>query len=95
MKIVKSVIFHISYYIVGYFIFNVLFSLTQTIIVYNLGMEENITKIVLNSFINNLTVYTSLFIIILLINLTYNIILTKRLNERLTKIKKEGGENEK
>lgn len=95
MKIVKGMIFYTSYYIVGYIIFNILFSLTQMIIVYNLGMKENFMKIILNSFKSNLIVYTSLFIIVLLINLAYNIILTKKLNERLKNIKKEGGENEK
>ena len=95
MKIVKSIIFYTSYYIVGYIIFNLLFSLTQMTIVYNLGMKESFMKIILNSFKSNLIVYTSLFIIVLLINLAYNIILTKKLNERLKNIKKEGGKNEK
>ena len=95
MKIVKGMIFYTSYYIVGYIIFNILFSLTQIIIVYNLGMKESFMKIILNSFKSNLIVYTFLFIIVLLINLAYNIILTKKLNERLKNIKKEGGENEK
>ena len=44
---------------------------------------------------NNITIYTFLFIAILLINLIYNIILTKKLNERLKNFKEEGEKNEK
>ena len=72
MKIVKGMIFYTSYYIVGYIIFNILFSLTQMIIVYNLGMKESFVKIILNSFKSNLIVYTSLFVNKFSLQYTFN-----------------------
>ena len=95
MKIIKCIIFHISYYIFGYLLFNIIFSLTQLTVVSQLGMEENVTKVIFYSLKNNITIYTFLFLAILLINLIYNIILTKRLNERLKNFKEEGEKNEK
>lgn len=91
MKKVLYIIKYLIFFIIGNILFNLIFSITQNIILNIHGLDRNIIGIFLENFKNNLIAYAILFIIILLLKLSYNIYLTKKLNKSLEKVK--GREN--
>lgn len=91
MKKVLHILEYCLYFILGNFIFNFIFSITQTIILNILGSDGNFLIAYTESFYNNIVIYIILYFIILLIITIYNINITRKLNEKLSKIK--GGNN--
>lgn len=76
------------YYLLGNIIFNIIFSITEVIIVNNLGMKINFFDICTNNFLNSLSIYTILYIGIIIGVYLYNWISVKKLNEKLEILKR-------
>lgn len=94
MKKLKCFIKILVYYIFGNVIFNLIFSITQIILINLLNGNENFINIFKDSLIHNLGIYTTLFILIYIIIIIYNMMLMKKLNEKLKKIKSGGDKHE-
>lgn len=95
MKIVKNILTFLIYYFLGYLIFNTFIYITQLLIYLSLGIELGLTDSYILLYKNNLISYTVIYIVILIAYFIYNMILIKILNEKLKKVKKVGGKNEK
>lgn len=95
MKIVKNILTFIIYYFLGYLIFNTFIYITQLLIYLSLGIELGLIDSYILLYKNNLISYTVIYLIILIAYFIYNMILIKILNEKLKKVKKVGGQNEK
>lgn len=85
----------IVYFIIGYILFNFIFSLTQTILLTNLGFPRSIIDVSKENYRIIFITYTIVYILIVLLNLIYNIKIANTLNKKLKKIKERGGINEK
>lgn len=72
------------YFGIGNIIFNVVCSITEVIVVNNLGMHVNF----INSYINNIYIYIIIYFVILILIRTYYTFSVKILNETLNKIRK-------
>lgn len=72
------------YFGIGNIIFNVVCSITEVIVVNNLGMHVNF----INSYINNIYIYIIIYFVILILIRTYDTFSVKILNETLNKIRK-------
>ena len=92
---IKTVIRFAIYYILGYLIFNIFVYIAQLLIHIFLGLEKSIMYSFIECLKNTLAGYTILYIIIMIIYFVYSMFLVKKLNEKLKKIKREGGSNEK
>lgn len=95
MKIFKSILAFLIYYFLGYLIFNTFIYITQLLIYLVLKIDLSLVDSYIQLFKDNLIIYTVIYIIILIAYFIYNMILVKILNEKLEKIKKVGGKNEK
>lgn len=87
MKRILHVLEYCLYFILGNFIFNFIFAITQTVTLNILGFDGNFLTAYKDSFYNNMVIYIILYFIILLLITIYNINITKKLNEKLNKIK--------
>jgi len=84
----------ILYFIIGYMVFNIVFSITQVLILNILGANGNVLEILIENFYINVIIYTIIYIVIILLNFTYNKIIAKKLNEKLQKLKERSENNE-
>ena len=76
------------YFVLGNIIFNTIYSITEVIIVNNLGMHVNFINSYINSFTNNIYIYTVIYFVILISIRTYDTFSIKILNKTLNKIRK-------
>ncbi len=76
------------YFVLGNIIFNAVCSITEVIIVNNLGMHVNFINSYINSFTNNIYIYTVIYFVILISIRTYDTFSVKILNKTLNKIRK-------
>lgn len=76
------------YFGIGNIIFNVVCSITEVIVVNNLGMHVNFINSYINNFINNIYIYIIIYFVILILIRTYDTFSVKILNETLNKIRK-------
>lgn len=79
----------VLYFVIGYAIFNFDCTITEILVVNNLGMKLKFIDVYTNRYINNLFMYMIIYCIILIGNYIYNIISVKILNEKLNKIRRE------
>lgn len=89
MEKIKSIFIYISIFIVGYLIFSIIFSIIQMVAFITLDLYGNLMQGLLTFFNKGIIIYTILFFSIWLINLIYNINLTKKLNQKIKEINKK------
>mgnify|MGYP003371643186 FL=1 len=77
------------YFVIGYVIFNFVCTITEILVINNLGMKLKFIDVYTNRYINNLFIYIIIYCIILIGIYIYNIISVKILNEKLNKIRRE------
>lgn len=77
------------YFLVGNIIFNTFCTVTEVIIVNNLGIHVNFLNRYINNTINTIYIYTLIYFLILVSIYIYNIHFVKELNAKLKKIRKE------
>lgn len=82
----------IIYYLIGLILFIVISTLTQMILFTIWGIESNLVTLLFNNlkynFVMELIIYTILFAILALVLRIYDIVSTKKLNEKLKKIRR-------
>lgn len=83
MTNLKKILKYIMYYILGNIIFNFSFSITQLIIYRFLGSILDIYIIFTENIKNTITIYTVLFVILLIVDILYNKYLVDKLNQVL------------
>lgn len=76
------------YFLIGNIIFNVICTITEIIVVNNLGMSVEFVDIYIKNFIDNLFLYTIIYFAILILIYVYNTFSVKKLNKKLNKIRK-------
>jgi len=84
----------VLYFIIGYIVFNIVFGITQVVILNILGSNGNILEIFIENLYINIIIYTIIYIVIILLNFTYKKTITKKLNEKLQKLKERSENNE-
>ena len=77
------------YFLIGNIIFNVVCSITEILVVNNLGMNLKFIDVYTNRYTNNLFIYTIIYFFILIAIRIYDMISVKILNKKLNKIRKE------
>ena len=77
------------YFLIGNIIFNVFCSITEIIIVNNLGMHTNFIDCYIRNTINNIYIFFILYIVILILIRLYDMYIVRVLNEKIKKIRKE------
>ena len=87
MKKIINAIEIIVLYIVGYILFNIVFSTTEIIIAKILSFEMNFFQIFKINIFENLKLYSVIYIIIIFIYYGINIYLIKKLNKKLKRRK--------
>lgn len=92
---IKNLLKQIVYFIIGYIVFNFIFSLTQTILLTNLGFPRSIINVFKENYKIIFIMYVIVYVLIVSLNLIYNIKIANTLNKKLKKIKERGGSNEK
>ncbi len=95
MKFRKVFFSYILYYFSGNICFNMVFAITKTTFINQLGAKESLGNNLLFSFRETFVFYTFLFMILLIANITYKKYTITQLNQRLNKIKKGGDHYEK
>ena len=75
-------------YIIGNILFNLVFSITEIIIADIFALKLDFLGIYIKNTINNLTLYTSIFLIIIILTHTTNLYIVKKLNEKMKRYKK-------
>lgn len=90
MKKLSLVLKLFGYFLIGNVVFNVFFSLTETIIVNKLGMNIGFFSTYINNFKNSLWIYTVIYFMILTTIYMYDIFSVKELNKKLQKVKERG-----
>lgn len=83
MTNLKKILKYIMYYILGNIIFNFSFSITKLIIYRFLGSILDIYIIFIENIKNTITIYTALFVILLIVDILYNKYLVDKLNKVL------------
>lgn len=96
----KNWIKYVVYFIIGYLIFTLLSSITLFQVVKNievgtnLGITMDFKTTVFNTMKSGTLLYTVVFLIIMILNVLYNIRLAKNLNEKSRRIRKVSNERE-
>ena len=89
MKKFVGVLKILLFYLIGYVIFTTIIFLIEVLFLWKLsGSVFNIHSILTRSFCGNWLSYSIIFVVILILNVLYNYISVRRLNEKLNKIKK-------
>ena len=94
----KNWIKYMVYFIIGYFIFTLLSSITLFQIIKNVEVETNLGIImdfkttIFNTMKSGTLLYSVIFLIIIILNVLYNIRLAKKLNEKSRRIRKISNE---
>ena len=77
------------FYMIGYIIFTTITFLIEVFFLWKLsGSVFNIHSILTRNFCGNWLSYSIIFVVILVLNVLYNYISVRRLNEKLNRIKK-------
>lgn len=89
MKNLINILKLLLYFVLGYLLFTFIMFLVEVMMLNILSSGvRNIAGLYLKSIKGNLLIYTITFLVIFILNLIYNFISIKRLNEKLNKIKK-------
>ena len=89
MKKIVGALKVLVFYLIGYVIFTTIISLIEVIFLWKLsGGVFNATSIFTRSISSNWSIYTIVFIAILIFNFLYNYVSVKRLNDKLKKMRK-------
>lgn len=84
------------YFVVGFLIFSGIVSLIEFVLLSILSnMEPNYIEILIKNARESFKTYVVVYLVIFALNLVYNIISVKLLNDKLNKVKKEGDKYEK
>ena len=92
MQKFKKWIKYIIYFIIGYLIFTVLFSIAQIQTFKELSINVDIKTIIFTVMKSEIILYTIIYFLILILNTLYNIRLAKKLNKKSEKIRKISNE---
>ena len=90
-----NIIKYIGYYIIGFIIFRVIVSLTQTIILNICGLNKSIIDFLIKDNWINLIIYTVVYAILVIAIRLHDINAINKLNSRLYATRKEVQKNEK
>lgn len=84
------------YFVVGFLIFSGIVSLIEFVLLSILSnMEPNYIEILIKNARESFKTYVVVYLVIFALNIVYNIISVKLLNDKLNKVKKEGDKYEK
>ncbi len=92
MQKLKKWIRYIIYFIIGYLIFTILFSIAQIQTFKELSIDIDIKTIIFTVMKSDIILYTIIYFLILILNTLYNIRLAKKLNKKSEKIRKISNE---
>lgn len=95
MKSLKCLCKYFLYYIIGDVLFNIVYDITQMILLKKLGRNENIMLILKENFFDVIPLYTVIFCIILIVLIINNLMLTRKLNKQLKIIMERRNKDEK
>ena len=90
----KDILYLIIYGVVGYFVFNLIVSLIEVILLKFWHIKNNFSHILFDNIYVNLVIYLIIFFITMFIIFLHNKYIVKILNDKLQKIKKKGGDND-
>lgn len=90
----KKIINLLLYGIAGYILFNLIFGLTEVIILKCFNVNKNIFYIFIDNFAINLSIYIIVYFLIVIILYFYDKHIVKKLNDKLNKMRERGNTNE-